>query len=1095
MSETTIDSFLQSPDYRRDYLVRIPLPLAQLYVRAYNAKDAHGRHDNCFYLFECLIKCAASPPVAAYVADVRAGGTRHETLDRLLTQIALPSLGQWLGFLRETARYFSERSDAAVHPLGSLWSQLTTKRQDLPGALELYRRIKNGPDGKPSGAKSVSLLELFDSLVQYRNIVFGHGASRVDDFYEFEMGPLLFPAVNDVLAAGVLDLCGPDGSRLAFVRDVRRVERDLFEVDASALVGLHSERLSPIRVEASHAEELIPGRVFLFWQGTSVPLSMDPLMVFREDGVNEELLILNRDRNGKKVEYLSYTTGKTERTREMADALREMLAVVVGSSVSREDLKEMTNRTRAAEPAAKEETGSDETAGVRIGDFEILAELGRGGMGVVYLARQLALGRTVALKMLPAGTTSDPAARARFQREVTALARCDSPNIVRILFSGQTQTGQPYYAMEYVPGATLEQTWRELSGTTTTSDVSSLNSTVWANALLTASQKSRDEAWERIFAADQISDPEGDSLLDNSIESIEDLTSIGGRETLSRFGIPRIPEIVDLDEDAEGYSRRVARIIRDAARAASVLHANGIVHRDIKPANLVLSPDGQRVILMDFGLVKGDVLGGAAVSTGGFLGTLRYAAPEQLASASVEVGPPADVRAIGVMLWELLTRHRLFDDAQDENQLAQAVLERDVPLLQSVDAGFDDDLQAIVARATDRSASGRIQTAKELASHLDDYLAFRPVSVRVPGPVERSRRWLSQNKNRFGIGAIIATAVIAIAVAVSSFRNADEMLSHEPMDFTPPRGLRAVPVPSDNLLTPARIELGQMLFYDKRLSLHDDMSCATCHQTELGYTAGASKMTTRNAQSVVNVSYFDELFRDGRADDLESHALMPILNPLEMQMPDVATLEEKLRAIPGYRDAFRDAYRSEITGQVVAQAIAAFERTLVAANSPFDRFYEEVQAGPGESPWTTQMEHGWKVFQDLDCTLCHEPPLFSDGRYYNMGIGHHKEPGQRDAGRSAVARSPRPEHRHAFRTPSLRDLERTAPYMHDGSLTTIEEVVDYLLSGGSEDPNSHAWLKQERNITSDDRSALIEFLRHGLASDTYPTTSAPELPE
>ena len=138
-------------------------------------------------------------------------------------------------------------------------------------------------------------------------------------------------------------------------------------------------------------------------------------------------------------------------------------------------------------------------------------------------------------------------------------------------------------------------------------------------------------------------------------------------------------------------------LMRDAARALQTVHDEGIVHRDVKPANLMLSPDGTRVVLMDFGLAKGDTRTLDASKMAGLMGTLRYAAPEQLAAAQIKVGPKADVRGLGVTLFELLTRRRLFDDATDEKQLASWVLNRDVPRLRSIDATLDRDLEAVVA--------------------------------------------------------------------------------------------------------------------------------------------------------------------------------------------------------------------------------------------------------------------------------------------------------------------------------------------------------------------------------------------------------------
>src|SRR5262245_24131682 len=167
-------------DFQREYLLRLPLPLAQLYGRAHNAKDARSRHDNAFYLFEAWIKLAAAPLAARYLCEAEVSGQRVPAMDRALAQLALPSLGQWVGILRDGARHFGQRPDAGSHPLGHVWEQLTAKHPDRPGLLALFRRIKNGPDGEPGGDVSCSLLQVLESLVQYRNGVFGHGAGRFE---------------------------------------------------------------------------------------------------------------------------------------------------------------------------------------------------------------------------------------------------------------------------------------------------------------------------------------------------------------------------------------------------------------------------------------------------------------------------------------------------------------------------------------------------------------------------------------------------------------------------------------------------------------------------------------------------------------------------------------------------------------------------------------------------------------------------------------------------------------------------------------------------------------------------------------------------
>src|SRR5262249_13382275 len=149
--------------------------------------------------------------------------------------------------------------------------------------------------------------------------------------------------------------------------------------------------------------------------------------------------------------------------------------------------------SRADVPPAEAIAGTGEQAGRRLGDFEILAELGHGGMGVVYLARQLSLGRLVAVKMLPAELSGDEMALARFRREIRALARCDHPHIVRVLASGTFPDGRLYYAMEYVPGCDLDLVWRELSGSGSPSEASRLGSSTWVSAVHQASRKKREQ--------------------------------------------------------------------------------------------------------------------------------------------------------------------------------------------------------------------------------------------------------------------------------------------------------------------------------------------------------------------------------------------------------------------------------------------------------------------------------------------------------------------------------------------------------------------------------------------------------------------------
>ena len=340
------------------------------------------------------------------------------------------------GDAARTGAWFGLRPDAASHPLGRLWDQLALPRRDQPALLALYRRLKNGADGAPAGDSTCSVLEVLDSLVQYRNAVFGHGAARFDSFYEQVMGPLLFPAVNELLAEGTLDPLGPRGSKLVYLTEVRTLGDGRVEVGLRELVGLPGERTAPLHLRPDQAEGLVPGRVGLLWPGRRVPLLLHPLLVYRENEVAVEVLFLNRDRNRKQVEYLSYTTGRTERDREMAPALADLLGRITGKPIGEADLEALAEQSFSQTPSIEALFASPGPERRRLGDYEILAELGRGGMGVVYLARQLSLGRLVALKTLPADLAGDAGALARFHREIQVLARCEHPHIVKVLSSG-----------------------------------------------------------------------------------------------------------------------------------------------------------------------------------------------------------------------------------------------------------------------------------------------------------------------------------------------------------------------------------------------------------------------------------------------------------------------------------------------------------------------------------------------------------------------------------------------------------------------------------------------------------------------------------
>ena len=242
--------------------------------------------------------------------------------------------------------------------------------------------------------------------------------------------------------------------------------------------------------------------------------------------------------------------------------------------------------------------------------------------------------------------------------------------------------------------------------------------------------------------------------------------------------------------------------------------------------------------------------------------------------------------------------------------------------------------------------------------------------------------------------------------------------------------------PSDNPTTPAIVGLGKLLFFDPRLSGDNKMSCATCHVPEKAFTDGlktakgaAGRPLKRNTQSLLNLGLYSMYFWDGRASSLEQQALVPIAATDELnQDPD--ELVRELSAVPGYAMQFQSAFGTTVTKEGIARALAAFERTLVTRDSPFDRFLAGDKSALSEGA-----REGWQLFRDAGCIRCHSGPALGDNKFYRLGVGY------RDAGRGAITGDK--QQLYAFRTPSLRDVARTAPYMHDGSFETLEQVVQF----------------------------------------------------
>ncbi len=320
-----------------------------------------------------------------------------------------------------------------------------------------------------------------------------------------------------------------------------------------------------------------------------------------------------------------------------------------------------------------------------------------------------------------------------------------------------------------------------------------------------------------------------------------------------------------------------------------------------------------------------------------------------------------------------------------------------------------------------------------------------------------------------------------------------------------------------NPLTRAKIELGRQLYFDPRLSKNSTVSCASCHDPSMGYTAHTKtgigidgQAGGRNSPVSFNRILSGLQFWDGRADSLEAQAVGPIANPIEMGFTHEGVVE-RLASIPVYAKQFETIFGA-VTIDAVGKAIAAFERVIVTAPSPYD-FYEQwrpyenfdpedfeddpelaalyaaAKAGVEAHPMSESAKRGRDIFftEKGNCTACHVGANLADEKYHNIGVGMDKE--QPDVGRFAVTKNDADF--GAFKTPTVRNVALTAPYMHDGSVATLEEVVEWYDKGGH--PSKHLSEKiRPLNLTEQDQADLVEFMK--ACTGPTPTVETSRLP-
>lgn len=312
-------------------------------------------------------------------------------------------------------------------------------------------------------------------------------------------------------------------------------------------------------------------------------------------------------------------------------------------------------------------------------------------------------------------------------------------------------------------------------------------------------------------------------------------------------------------------------------------------------------------------------------------------------------------------------------------------------------------------------------------------------------------------------------------------------LPAEASDYAPISSYAAMDIPADNPMTAEKVALGRQLFFDQRLSGDGERSCYGCHENDKGLSDGRTtalgafdRVLSRNSPTLWNIGYHAEYYWDGRSKPLASQALAAWRGGNMGADPDEVVSE--LNGIEGYQDQFQAIFNEDATPENVSKALAAYMRTIISNNTPWDRW----QAGD-ESAVSDSAKRGYEVFQNAECNNCHDGVLFTDLQYHNVGIGMDAE--EPDLGRHKVTEED--SDRGAFKTPTLRDVSQSGPYFHNGSSATLEETVDIMLGGGKDNPYLDSENLKKVDLSDAEREDLLEFLR---SLDESVELKAPPLP-
>ncbi|MEM6471192.1 MAG: protein kinase [Planctomycetota bacterium] len=515
----------------------------------------------------------------------------------------------------------------------------------------------------------------------------------------------------------------------------------------------------------------------------------------------------------------------------------------------------------------KTETAAEFLGGKPIGDFQIIREIGRGGMGLVYEATQLSLNRRVALKVLPLASGLDAVRLQRFRNEANAAATLHHTNIVPVYAVGNDR-GVHFYAMQLIDGITLADLLRSL--------------------------RESEEGDDAPFA--QTDDHVGQR--EESRASRRPSSARGEYDTVPHYST----EFNSDHARQTGYFRNVARMIRQAALAIDHAHQYGIIHRDIKPANLLLDDTG-KIWVADFGLAQVQAEQSNLTRTGDPMGTLRYMSPEQATGQHSALNHRTDIYSLGVTLYELLTLRPAISDGS-YHEMLNRVAHSEPPTPRSIVPELPVELETIVRKASAKLPTERYESAEALAADLQAWLDDKPIAAKPPSPLERLAKWRRRNSGLVAaVGGVLMFATVGLAITTLVIWNQKQKTSEALTRETEQR------------------QLAEERFEQARRAVD---TFSRLSETELSHRGNRQDQELRRSFLETSMSFYQDFLKQ-RADDSQLSSELLATSDRVQRVVDELRILKSLERLALLRDQ-RIGAEIGISSDTASEVIDSIER-------------------------------------------------------------------------------------------------------------------------------------------------------------------------